>query len=79
MALPPIETFSSIEEALKKYPDAYIAFRKIGDCMICGKREDLRCGACFQCADQVAGEQIKGGHRLWDSMNPKNTWYVGNL
>lgn len=74
-----MEIFNSIEAALEAYPNSYIAFEKMGDCMICGERKDLRCGACFQCSSQIAGEKIKGGHRLWDSKNPDNTWYVGEL
>lgn len=58
----------------------YEVFERIGDCMICKKREDLRCGACFTCSDQVSGEPLKSGkgHRLWETKNPDNTWYIGN-
>lgn len=74
-----MEIFRSIDEALAKYPDAYVSFAKIGNCMVCGKREDLRCGVCFECTDKVDGEPVKGGHRLWQKDKPENTWYVGDV
>lgn len=72
-----MEMFSSVEEALEKYPNAYVAFAKVGTCMVCGEQHDLRCGVCFDCCAKVDGEPIKGGHRLWERANPRNTWYVG--
>lgn len=51
---------------------------RMGECMVCHKTHDLRCGVCFSCADQVDGEPIPHGHRLWERGNPENTWYVGN-
>ena len=72
------EVFSSVAEAFEKHPDAYLAHSQIGDCMICGDRQDLRAGACFDCVEKVDGEPIKGGHRLWEKSYPKNTWYVGS-
>jgi len=73
-----MEIFDNLEGALEKYPDAKIAHAQIGDCMVCKKRQDLRCGACFNCLDKVTGKPIKDGHRLWEKENPDNTWYVGN-
>lgn len=70
--------FDSIEAALVKYPDAYIAFARMGNCMVCGQRQDLRCGACFTCSPKISGQKIKGGHRLWETSKPENTWYVGD-
>lgn len=72
-----MEIFSSIEAALEKHPNSYIAFEKMGDCMVCKQYKDLRCGACFQCCPKVDGEKIKGGHRLWEIGKLENTWYVG--
>lgn len=73
-----METFKSLEEAIRKYPDSYVAMERLGPCKICKKVNDLRAGVCFHCKDQVHGEKIKGGHRLWDSNNPDNSWYVGD-
>ena len=54
----------------------YVSITQMGDCKICGQHKDLRCGACFDCADQVAGEKISDTtHKLWDSKNPTNVWY----
>ena len=73
-----MRVFDSLDAALKEHPNSYIVREMMSDCMICEKFDDLRCGVCFQCSGQVDGEKIKGGHRLWDSKNPENTWYVGN-
>ena len=72
-----MEIFSSIEEALAKYPGAILSFERIGNCMVCGGLHDLRCGSCFECCSKVDGEPVKGGHRLWQKDKPENTWYVG--
>jgi len=55
----------------------YISRQQVADCMICGEKKDLRLGACFECSSQVAGERRPKGHKLWDSKNPDNSWYVG--
>ena len=73
-----IEIMNSIKEALDKYPNSYVSHAQIGNCMVCGDRQDLRAGACFDCCGKVSGEPIKGGHRLWETANPDNTWYVGD-
>lgn len=70
--------FDSIKAVLARYPNSYVSFVKTGNCMICGKQEDLRCGVCFGCAPSVDGEKINGGHRLWQKDKPENTWYVGD-
>jgi len=57
--------------------DTYVSRAQVAGCMICGNTEDLRCGACFTCADQVSGKRVAKGHKLWDSNNPDNIWYVG--
>lgn len=55
---------------------------RIAVCSICHQPKDLRFGVCFTCADQVGGELVADGpagrrtHRLWDSRNPANTWFV---
>ncbi len=56
--------------------DTYVSFAQVGECKVCGKEEDLRMGACYDCADVVDGRQIPGGHELWDSRNPEVKWYV---
>lgn len=56
--------------------DTYVVMQRIGNCNICGKREDLRCGVCWTCQPQVEGEKISPvTHKLWDSKNPTNVWY----
>lgn len=57
-------------------PDSYIAMSCWGDCKRCGRHQDLRFGACFTCADRIAGKTIEGGHELWDQDNPSNRWQV---
>lgn len=55
----------------------YAAMAQTGTCQVCGKEADLRYGACFSCCDQVDGEYLGGGqHKLWDSKNPSNVWFV---
>ena len=71
------ETFETLQEALEKYPDAYVAIAQWGDCKVCGQHKDLRAGACFHCSGKVDGEPIRGGHRLWERDNPSNTWFSG--
>jgi len=73
-----MEMFKSVEDALKKYPNCLITHARVGNCMVCSQRSDLRAGACFECIDLVDGEKIKGGHRLWERDNEKNTWYCGD-
>lgn len=73
-----METFDSLDDALAKYPDAYVSFAKIGNCMVCRNEHDLRCGVCFDCSGKITGKPIKGGHRLWEISNPLNTWYIGS-
>lgn len=73
-----IEIFSSIEDALKRYPNSYVTFERVGNCMVCHERNDLRAGVCFDCSGMVSGTKIKGGHRLWQTDKPENTWYVGD-
>lgn len=55
----------------------YVAFAKIGNCMVCGFESDLRAGACFGCCDKVSGVKVPHGHRMWENANPKNFWYCG--
>jgi len=74
-----VEIFNSVEAALLAYPDSYVAFEKLGDCMICAEHKDLRAGSCWECSGLVSGEPIKGGHRLWETSKPENTWYVGDI
>lgn len=56
----------------------YVVRDQFGDCMVCGEYHDLRCGACFDCADKVDGEFFpdKGYHELWVRDNPKIRWIV---
>jgi hypothetical protein len=62
----------------------FVSFSQRGNCQVCGKDEDLRFGACFDCCDFVQGEQISSTlraiiHRLWDGRNPENEWFVEEL
>ena len=59
-------------------PDnAYVAIAQIGHCKVCGKYEDLRCGACFGCAPKVDGKPDgKGGHILWHIDHPEKQWRI---
>lgn len=55
----------------------YVSIAQIGNCRVCGREQDLRYGVCFTCSDQIKGERIsETTHRLWDSKNPRNEWYV---
>lgn len=72
-----MQMYDSIEEAIKDHPNAYIAFQKVGACMVCKQTDDLRSGVCFNCSPKVSGSPVKGGHRLWEIGNPDNAWYVG--
>lgn len=57
-------------------PDVYVSIRQIANCRICGVRQDLRCGACFNCTDRVTGEKVSDiSHKLWDIQNPSNFWF----
>jgi hypothetical protein len=69
-------SYRTLDEALAAYPDAYVSMAMIGNCKVCGTRQDLRCGACFDCSDKVAGEPIQGGHRLWEKAKPQNFWFT---
>jgi hypothetical protein len=60
----------------------YIAMACFGDCKVCGKHADLRCGACFDCSGKVAGRVVSRGadgtevHQLWPTDAPHNRWHV---
>lgn len=60
----------------------YVAMACFGNCKVCGRYQDLRCGACFACADRVAGKVLTTGadgtvvHRLWSVDNPDIVWHV---
>lgn len=54
--------------------DTYVSMAQIGLCRVCGKTEDLRMGACWDCCEFVAGRAMPGGHELWDKRNPENRW-----
>lgn len=56
--------------------DTYVSFAQMGNCKRCGKHEDLRLGACWDCADRCGGRRIPGGHELWDLDNPDVRWFV---
>lgn len=56
--------------------NTYVSFAQIGQCQMCGRTEDLRMGACWDCADFADGRPIPGGHELWDRRNPSNRWTV---
>ena len=71
------EWYNTLMAALAVYPDAYVSFDKIGDCMICQKEHDLRCGVCFGCCDKVEGKPLPRGHKLWEIDSPSNYWFVG--
>ena len=65
------------------HPKVYLSHAQVANCMICGERKDLRCGACFQCVDKVGGKPIKNnlgatiGHRLYEINHPENSWITG--
>lgn len=60
-----------------EFPEGtYVAMAEMGDCRVCGKREDLRMGACFHCSSNVSGKRIPGGHELWQTDKPTNRWQV---
>lgn len=61
--------------------ERYESFARIGQCMICNKQFDLRCGTCFKCNDKVSGKPLANGkgHVLWETNKPENTWIVGNM
>ena len=55
----------------------YVVMEEWGICRVCGKYQDLRCGACFDCCSLVKGERIPGvGHKLWQADKPQNSWIV---
>jgi hypothetical protein len=71
-----INDLEAVKQAAKE-AGAYLAIEQIGTCRICKKQGDLRCGVCFTCCDQVAGQEIAPGvHLLWDSKNQDNAWIV---
>ncbi len=48
-----------------------------GRCCVCYQPRELVFGACFDCADSVAGQFLGDGlHKLWDSRQPSNMWLV---
>lgn len=58
----------------------YVSIEQIGNCKICLREKDLRCGVCWDCCDQVSGEKISNTtHKLWDSQNPINVWYYDEV
>jgi len=73
-----MEVFDSLEECLKKYPDAYVAMPRMGDCRLCSQHKDIRCGVCWDCMSKVTGEKVAKGkaHKLWEIGNPDEFWYV---
>jgi hypothetical protein len=53
----------------------YVSMAQMGDCRVCGRHEDLRLGACFDCSDKVDGRELSPGtHELWEIDNPDNRW-----
>jgi hypothetical protein len=60
-------------------PDTYVSFAQVGRCHVCGNEEDLRLGACFDCADLCDGKPIPGGHELWEIAKPENRWRVQDM
>ena len=56
--------------------DAAVPMIQYGTCHICGALEDLRCEVCRCCFQYVQGCEVPGGHRLWDSRKPWNSWLV---
>lgn len=56
--------------------NSYVSVAEFAHCRVCGKYQDLRSGACFDCADRVSGKKIEGGHELWETDNPANRWTV---
>ena len=47
-----------------------------GPCMVCGGYSDLRNGVCYGCSNRVRSEKVPGGLRLWDDLDPNNTWFL---
>lgn len=66
------QTVTDIADAL----DGYVAMAQISTCLICGDKQDLRMGVCFDCSDRVSGYFEDGCHVLRDTQNPKNVWRV---
>lgn len=58
-------------------PDgSYVSEAAMGNCKVCGEWQDLRCGACFDCAALVMGRLIEPGvHELWERSRPQNKWF----
>lgn len=57
--------------------ETYYAFEQMGNCRVCGRHEDLRCGSCFSCSPKVSGKRVDGDrHELWETANPQNRWWV---
>lgn len=68
-----------MSDSLSEKKRVYVSIAQHGICHICGSHEDLRCGVCWGCSDQVAGEEVSPGvHRLWDSRNPRNEWFYSD-
>jgi hypothetical protein len=56
-------------------PDVYVIRERLGNCKVCGKHDDLRFGACFDCADFVKCQPINPDvYKVWDERNPSNAW-----
>lgn len=54
----------------------YVSIAQMGNCRICQRHEDLRCGVCFDCQGQVCGEKVnETTHKLWDRDRPENVRY----
>lgn len=64
-------------EQLPTKERVYVIAGGMGDCKMCGRRQDLRFGACWDCSVHVGGESLgNGNHRVWDTRNPRNEWFV---
>lgn len=61
---------------LERAGQVYISQDHLGICNRCGFREDLRMGACYDCASgHVSGKPLGNNlHELWDATNPSNRW-----
>jgi len=72
----------SLEEAKQRFPNAYIAEERTGECRVCHDDRDLRCGVCLDCSEKVGGHPImdKNGaivaHFLYEKTDLANHWLV---
>lgn len=56
---------------------SFVLYGELGYCILCKVYEDLRMKVCAGCAKHIDGEYIKGvGHKLWDTRNISNSWWV---